>query len=322
MEKKKFIHDLLDLITFHGDRGAIVPFSRINDLKKDMIKLKNGDFHTTWLDRMANHIKGKTENFVSSDIGFKPQSLISIIMPSPKVLLQFNYLGKLIYCIVPPHYTNWDFKNEQALQYLRNYLTPHKFSVSIVRTIPQKLLAVHCGLALYGRNNICYNDEFGSYMQIMTYISDLPCNESIWFPIRQMETCKKCHVCVSSCPTGAIDSNRTLINSDKCITLLNESSGDFPNWIKRDMHNSIIGCIKCQDCCPNNVKNSDNVKIGIVFTEEETIELLNHKIDESYIGSLASKIETVGIPQEYTNTDILPRNLAVLIKKHIDHIDR
>ena len=236
-------------------------------------------------------------------------------MPSPKVILQFNYRNKLIPCIVPPHYANWNLKNELTLQYLKNYLTPHGFSVSIVRTIPQKLLAAHCGLAMYGRNNICYNDEFGSYMQIMTYISDLPCKESKWFPIRQMEICKNCHACVSSCPTGAIDSSRELINSDKCLTLINELPEEFPDWIEKDMHNSIIGCIKCQDCCPGNEKNIENVKTGIVFTEEETTELLNHITGVPYTGSLATKIETIGLNQEYTNTDILPRNLAALLKK-------
>ena len=315
MENEKMIQDILDLINSHGNRGAIVPFSRINDLKNDMLKLKNGNFHTKSLDHMVNHFMGNDEKYIPNDIEFKPLSLISIIMPSPKVILQFNYRGRLIHCIVPPHYTNWNLKNELTLQYLKNYLTPYGLSVSIIRTIPQKLLAVHCGLALYGRNNICYNCEFGSYIQIMTYISDLPCNVSMWFPLKQMETCKKCHSCVSSCPTGAITLSCALINSDKCITLVNESPEDFPDWIDKDMHNSIIGCIKCQDCCPGNAKNIDNVKTGIAFTEEETTELLNHMSGEPYIGSLAAKIETIGVYQKYINIDVLPRNLAVLLKK-------
>ena len=45
---------LLNEIASHGDRGAIIPFSRIDELKKDMIALKNEDYHTDWLNRMAN----------------------------------------------------------------------------------------------------------------------------------------------------------------------------------------------------------------------------------------------------------------------------
>jgi len=43
-----------------------VPFSRISDLKKDMMDLKNGEYHTEWLDRMANHITGDTNAFIPS----------------------------------------------------------------------------------------------------------------------------------------------------------------------------------------------------------------------------------------------------------------
>ena len=33
-----------------------------------------------------------------------------------------------------------------------------------------KLLAVHCGLARYGRNNISYSNEFGSHMRLLAYV--------------------------------------------------------------------------------------------------------------------------------------------------------
>jgi len=47
--------DLLNDIGFHGDRGVVFPFSCINEIKKDMTTLSNGDFHTDWLNRMVNH---------------------------------------------------------------------------------------------------------------------------------------------------------------------------------------------------------------------------------------------------------------------------
>ena len=307
--------DLLNEIHSHGDRGAVVSFSRIGDLKRDMLDLKNGDYHTDWLDRMANHMIEDTDNFIPSDIDFEPRSLISIVMPSPKMVLQFSYRNCFIPCVVPPHYTNFYANNERALHYIKGYLAPFGYSVAMTITIPQKLLAVHCGLALYGRNNICYNEEFGSYMQIMTYISDLPSGEAPWFPIRRMQICEQCSACVSSCPTGAIDSNRCLINSDKCITLFDESPGEFPEWLDKEAHNSIVGCTKCQDCCPGNAHNKGNIKEGVTFTEVETIELMNNQSDVSYSDSLASKIMETGIPSEYSKPCVLPRNLAALLHK-------
>ena len=310
------INLLLDEIKSHGDRGAVVPFSRVDNLKKDMIDLKNGEYHPDYLRRIADHILGDENKFIQPDIEFEPRSLISIVMPSPKVMLQFHYHGNVVHCTVPPHYTDWHEKNGRALQYLKDYLTPHGFSVAMVITITQKLLAVHCGLASYGRNNICYNDEFGSYMQIMTYVSDLPCDESVWLPVTRMEICEKCHACVDSCPTSAIDSDRQLINSDRCITYIDELPDvAFPEWIDKDAHNSIVGCMKCQDCCPGNAHNTNNVTIGVTFTEEETIELLNQRGDVPYKESLNAKIVATGIPPEYGRPSVLPRNLAALLLK-------
>lgn len=307
------IEGLIHAITSHGDRGAVVPFFRIDDLKKDMLEVKNAGYHTDWLDRMVNHMTGDTTKFIPSD--FQPRSLISVIMPGSKVILQFHYRGRPVQCVVPPNYTNWEIKNTQALQYLGDYVASHGFSVTIARTLTHKLLAVHCGLALYGRNNICYNDEFGSYMQIMTYVSDLPCDEAPWFPLRRMEECETCHACVTSCPTGAIDSDRRYIDADRCITSMNEVPGEFPEWISKDVHNSIAGCIKCQDCCPGNAQNKDNIKMGVTFTEAETAELINHKGDAPYSGSLGAKLEATGIVPEFV--DNFPRNLSALLQKEV-----
>jgi epoxyqueuosine reductase len=309
------INGLLNEIASHGNRGAVAPFSRIDDLKKDMLDLKNGEYHTEWLDRMVKHITDDTDKFIPPSISFKPRSLIVAAIPCPKVIHQFHYCGNLIPCVMPPTYTNWETTNKQTLRYITDYLTPLGFSVAMSETLPQKLLAVHCGLAQYGRNNICYIDEFGSYIQIMTCISDLPCNESPWFPVRRMESCDKCFACVTSCPTSAIDSNRQLINSDKCLTLLDEYPGDFPQWLNKDAHNGIFGCTKCQDCCPGNAHNKDNIVVGVTFTEEETTELLNHKGDKPYTDSLSAKIEAMGIAPQYGDINLLPRNMAVLLQK-------
>ncbi|MCL2096593.1 MAG: 4Fe-4S binding protein [Oscillospiraceae bacterium] len=308
------IKNLLDLIVSHGDRGTVVPFTRINDLKRNMIDLKNGDYHTDWLNRMANYITNDKNKFMPPDLNFVPCSLISIIRSSPKVILGFNYNDKLIDCVVPPHYTDFHLNCDKIEHYICDYLSPLGFSVKGVHTLPQKMLAVHCGLGLYGRNNICYNNEFGSYMQIMSYVSDLPCDETNWFPLRRMEICENCGACVSSCPTGAIDPKRQLINSDKCITYKNESTGEFPEWIDKYAHNSIIGCTKCQDCCPANSINKNHVIMGVTFTEEETSEILSHRDNVSYTDSLTAKIEATGIPPECI--PFLHRNLAMLLQRH------
>lgn len=66
--------------------------------------------------------------------------------------------------------------------------------------------------------------------------------------------CANCSVCLKNCPTGAISVNRFLIHGEKCMTYLNEYAPnyDFPEWVKPEWHNSLIGCMSCQLKCPKN----------------------------------------------------------------------
>jgi len=310
------IEQLLNEIVSHGDRGAVVPFSRVDDLKKDLTALKNSVYHTDWINRMAKHITDDANKFIPLNLSFEPRSLISVVMPSKKTMLQFCYRGEYVNCAVPPAQTNFYRSNDRVLQYISDYLSPLGFSAAKAVTLPHKLLSVHCGLGMYGRNNIFYNKEFGSYAQLMTYLSDLPCEEAEWLPTRRMETCEKCSACITSCPTGVIDPERQLINSDRCITYFNENPGEFPEWLDKNVHNCIVGCILCQDCCPENEKNKSNLRMGGSFTEEDTMEILNLKANEYYSESLAAKIEMTGILPEFTTPDVLPRNLSLLLQSN------
>lgn len=297
------IEVLLNEIASHGEKGAVVPVSRFDDLKREMEDLKSEDYHA-FSDWMAGAMA------IPQDLGFTPRSLISVITPSPKVMLQFNVDGKMVHCVVPPQYSDGS-KDMEVLQYISSYLTPLGFTAAIASYLPQKLLAVHCGLTLYGRNNISYNKEFGSYLRILSYVSDVPCDDAPWFPSQRMDACDNCHACVDVCPTKAIGLDHRVIDAYTCLTFKNEHPGDFPDWVPADAHNSLIGCMKCQDCCPSNAHNKNNIINGIAFTEEETAELLRHNADEPYSASLTAKIEATGFPEFSL---LLPRNLAVLLR--------
>ena len=300
---------LLCEIDSRGGRGAIVPISRIGDLRQDVEKLKNGDYHTGYTDWMI----GSIEQFIPAGLDFEPRSLIAIAAPSPKITLSFTYRGKEVDCLLPPVYADYNVKERETSQYINDFLKPYGFRAFDLMEatddcFPQKLLAVHCGLGKYGRNNICYHEEFGSYIRLLAYASDLPCDEAEWFPVRRMESCKVCHACVEACPTNSIDLNHLIINADTCLTAINEYGGAFPDRLDKSVHSCLVGCMKCQDCCPKN-KQNNSVK-GISFTEEETMELLEHREDETYTDALAAKIQAAGIMRY---AEILPRNLAVLL---------
>lgn len=303
------VQGLLNEIALHGERGAVVPISRADDLKRDIEELADGEFQTRWIGRMA----ANKEKFIPSGLNFVPRSLISVIMPSPKVMLQFTHREQPVACIMPPTYCDSQAGEAKVLSYMNAYLAPRGYTAALADSLPQKLLAVHCGLGVYGRNNVCFSEEFGSYIHLQSYVSDLPCQEAPWFPLRRMEACRHCQACVASCPTGAIDSVRHLINSNNCLTSMNEQDGDFPHWVDPDAHNAVFGCVRCQDCCPGNAHNRGNTVQGLVFTEEETAELLQHKAGEAYSNLLEAKIEAIGGISDWTH--LLPRNLAALLQK-------
>lgn len=296
---------LLKEIVAHGDRGAIVPISRFDELKCEM-----DDLRTSKYNRFINWVADSMA--ITKELGFQPRSLISVITPSPKIIFGFTYHEKVIHCVVPPQYLDEGIKDNGILQYINAYLEPFGHRAAIFDKLPQKLLAVHSGLGQYGRNNLCFHEEFGSYIRILSYISDLPCDEATWLPARRMDTCDKCHACVKACPTNAIEPDYPRINTFICLTTMNEISGDFPEWVDKSAHNSLIGCMKCQDCCPLNAHNKDNIVKGVTFSEEETKELLTHKDDEPYSDSLAAKLKMSGF---YTGfLKVLPRNLAILLQ--------
>ena len=306
------LNGLLNLIRSHGGRGVVVPFSRTTDLQRELLELKNGDFHTTIIDMMSNHMNGDGIRFLPPDIGFEPRSVITIVMPVTKTTVFFTRSGELIPATLPPIYNGFDTLNETVTKYVSDHLTPLGFSATAA-WLPQKMLAVHCGLAQYGRNNVTYSDEFGSYMQIITLVSDLPCDDGVWLPLTRMESCESCSACVNACPTGALDAQRRLVAADNCITAANENGGAFPDWAKAVAHNSVVGCTKCQDCCPANAHNRDNVVTGMTFTEEETAELLSNDGTIPFSETLAAKTAAVGISAYYCTPDVLPRNVAALL---------
>ncbi len=153
---------------------------------------------------------------------------------------------------------------------------------------------------------------FGSYTAIMTYLTDMPCDDDTWFPLRRMEGCDSCQACVKACPTGAIDTERRLIDSDRCITYFSDSTGkpEYPEWFDVKLLNSIAGCTACQDCCPANAMNKDNVIVSDAFTEDETNELLH---STEYSETLKAKIESADLDLDFT--EYFAEKLSAFLQK-------
>lgn len=287
----------------HGMKAAVVSAVHLNELKEQMETLKqNGTFDETFYRDYFRYIDySETERFDNA------RSLIAIAVPSLPVRLLFQYEGNSIETVIPPTYVYSEAERSAAVL-LEKLHADNAYRFQRVR-LPAKLLAVRSGLAEYGRNNICYSAEFGSFQRVLTFCSDMPIEADDWREMTLAERCGHCGACVKACPTGAIADDRFVIHAERCITYRNETEYPFPDWLDSGMHNAIIGCMKCQTVCPMNKEHRKRSTDRIVFTEDETNALLYCNDFRSLPSALSQKLEMLNMT-EYAN--VLARNMKAV----------
>lgn len=122
--------------------------------------------------------------------------------------------------------------------------------------------------------------------------------------------CASCDICKDRCPSGAIAADRVLLHAERCLTLHNESDADFPEWIQSRWHGCLVGCLRCQDRCPENGRVSRWLEDRAEFSEEETAALLRRVDSSSLPESLSAKLKGLGLSYD---SRLLGRNLAALM---------
>lgn len=292
-----------------GDRAAMTPVERLKNIKEDIDDLKA----RYDLNGYQQYIIDKIYQLDLPKNCFKIRSIIVVASPSPAMTyVNFHWQGKKIPLVIPATYTDFMTISDKVGQYLNEALKGKGYQVEYAPCLPKKLLAVRSGLGVYGRNNICYVEGMGSFFNISTFYTDIPCTRDTWHDVRRMETCENCMACRDNCPTGAIASERYIIDNERCLTNFNESGSenDFPGWIDPSIHNSVIGCMRCQSICPENIKYLSNTIESEDFDEDETLILLEGIPFEQFPDELKHKIQALGM-NEYLNA--LPRNLKALL---------
>jgi epoxyqueuosine reductase len=212
---------------------------------------------------------------------------------------------------VPPTYLHWEEKDKRVQQALLELLEPEGYRVAPA-VLPKKSLAACSGLAVYGKNNITYVKGLGSYHRLAAFASDLPCEGDYWGAPQMLERCRNCQACRRACPAQAIEADRFLLRAERCLTFLNEKPGTvpFPAWLSEASHNCLVGCMRCQAGCPENLGVRDWIEEGGEFTKEETGLLLAGVPPAGLPASLAEKLERWDLLELY---DLLPRNLNALL---------
>lgn len=238
-------------------------------------------------------------------------SILITAAESPRLRVFFNYRGQRTPLFIPPTYAEIANSPERIINLVREIPKMRDCRMETAR-LPEKLLAVKCGLGVYGRNNICYVPGLGSFAGLDAFYIDVPCQEEQWQEIKIMDACQNCAVCAYSCPTGAIDQERLLIDAERCLTYYNEDAAVFPDWLDPAWHNSIIGCRICQEACPENKKYLERIIDMAEFSEQETQLLLDNPPLERIPDATKEKMQRLNMLIYY---DCLARNLQVLLEK-------
>jgi epoxyqueuosine reductase len=261
-----------------------------------------------------------TETFYKQNYGdfhFEPpddladaRSIVIIAVPQKIRPLIVHKSGKQYHTLIPPTYVYTPVRNA-CKEILTRVLKTTNHSVTRA-TLPMKLLAVRSGLGKYGKNNLCYIPGMGSFVRLEVFYTDYEFPSDDWQEKKMMEYCADCSLCQQNCPTHCIPADRVLIHADSCLTYFNENEGAFPAWINPRLHHALVGCMRCQLVCPEN-KNVIHVREApIMFSEEETAEVLQEKPWKSISPMLAKKLGALDMQEYYP---LLERNLSVLLNK-------
>jgi epoxyqueuosine reductase len=239
------------------------------------------------------------------------KSIVVVAMPCPPTKAIFNWNGKKQAFILPPTYTAYDEMLLQIERFVSEAVSAIGCSIATPR-IPMKLLAVRSGLAKYGRKNITYVEGMGSFLRLTAVYTDMPAEDDCWQSAEALPRCEGCMLCQNACQTSAISTDRFLLHAEWCLTYHNEKPADvpFPAWIKREWHNCLIGCIRCQAACPENKTFLGKVGETAQFTQQETELLLKATSSAALSEETVAKMKLLSLLDYYQE---LPRNLSVLL---------
>ena len=295
------------LSTALADRGlsfSIAPLRRLGELEDAIERLhESGDLDEAFYrERLAHFEFAPPADFPEA------RSILAVAVPQPAVRAFFGWKGGEIEAIVPPTYRSRVDADIEALLRLSLADRGHHF---VKAKLPLKQLAVRSGLGAYGRNNVCYLPGTGSFDRLAAFFTDIPCERDPWRDEAMMERCSRCSACAAACPTKCISPGRFLIRAERCLAYLNESAApEFPAWLDPVSHRCLVGCMACQEVCPENRDFLDRTEDAARFSEEETNAVISRVPLDRLAAATADKLKAIDLVDDY---GILPRNLRALI---------
>lgn len=141
-------------------------------------------------------------------------------------------------------------KLNKMLSFIRS-IHPEASGKSFVDSAPllEKAWGREAGLGWPGKHSVLINKKIGSFF----FLGVIIINIDLDYDHSAMDDyCGACALCIDSCPTGAINNNRT-IDTRRCVAYLTlESKTPVPDDLIMKLEGRAFGCDKCQEVCPWN----------------------------------------------------------------------
>jgi epoxyqueuosine reductase len=258
------------------------------------------------------------------------EAVLIVSVPSPAHVVTFEREAGPVRAVLPPTYVRYRAIFEDVKGEIEAALGGG-VRIGILKA-PLKSLSVCTGLAAYGRNNLTYVEGSGSYHQLCGYVVGGEAGRRLKTALGRtmpaaIETslarCRSCRACITACPAGAIREDRFLISAEKCVTLYSERRGPFPAGIRGAASSScLVGCLECQEICPENKGRLRYELTDVTFTAAETgalIELGRREAvgenpawpDTGLWPGIAGKFERFGCSED---AGMFARNLAIRLR--------
>jgi len=293
---------VMEALAEKGWSARVVDAGRLSDLRARVAAvLDSGDLPEETAARLANDVA-----FALPDGLEAARSVIVGAVARPLTQATLTVGGADHTVPVPPQYAGGVAARDGLTEAAGAALAPFGHRAGRFEP-PLKTLAACAGLARYGRNNIAYVPGLGSYLMLAACATDAPPpDDAAWAEPLQLARCERC----SACPTGAIHADRFLLETDRCLTYVNEDRAPFPAWVDPAWHTCAVGCLRCQQACPENALVGLAIEPPEEFDERESAAILAATARSELAPATLAKLESCGL--DYS-PDLIARNLFALL---------
>ena len=146
--------------------------------------------------------------------------------------------------------------------------------------------------------------------RVAAHLTDAPAPVwAEWGEALQLECCERCSACLRACPSDAIGADRFLLHTEPCLTFVIESEEPFPTWVDPAWYAWAVGCLRCQQVCPENAAVELLVEPPERFDGAETAAILAGDQTRLTAGT-REKLRRCGL--DYSAT-LIARNIRALL---------